>query len=274
MKNNYSTIQTNTIDWQELWCDKLNKKVDRKKDWDKVAPTFHKSAKRDDYHKLLINQIQIDPTDTILDLGCGEGTITIPLSHMCKHVTGLDSSSKMLEILNKKCEKQSINNIDTIEMDIENLNSEDIGNYDIVIASRSLNNIMNINKVVSEINKISNKRVYITLFGPNNWRIEREFYEWINKPYADFPTHDYFFNILFNLGIYSNVLNLNVGNPREYDSIEDAIDSGKWRKDFLSDEELILLKEYLNNVMEKNKNTGKYSCINDKADWVLFWWEK
>ena len=268
------TQRKNKINWQKLWQDKLNKKTDRKKDWDKAAPKFHKSAKRDDYHKLLLKQLNIKPTDTILDLGCGEGTITIPLSKISKHITGLDSSKKMLELLNEKCEKQDINNINTIEMDIEEIKYENLGEYDIVIASRSLNNILNINEIISEINKIAQKSVYITLFGPNNWRIEREFYEWINKPYADFPTHDYFFNILFNLGIYSNVKNLDIGKPREYDSINDAIESGKWRTDSLSDEELKLLKEYLNKVMVKDENTGKYSSVSDRADWVLFWWNK
>ncbi len=267
-------INIKDIDWQELWCEKLNKKTDRKKDWDKEAPKFHKSAKRDDYHNALIEQLDIKPTDTILDLGCGEGTITIPLSKLSKHVTGLDSSGKMLELLNKKCETHGIANIDTIEMDIEELDAKTIGEYDIVIASRSLNNILNINKVVSEINKIAQKSVYITLFGPNNWRIEREFYEWINKPYADFPTHDYFFNILFNLGIYCNVTNLDIGKPREYNSIEDAIESGKWRKDQLTNEELEKLKEYLTKVMKKDTKTGKYSSSSDRADWILFWWKK
>ena len=260
------------INWEKLWQDKLTKKADRKKDWDKAAPKFHKSAKRDNYHKQLLKQLNIKPTDTILDLGCGEGSITIPLSKLSKHVTGLDSSKKMLEILNEKCEKQNINNIDTVEMDIEKINHKTIGEYDIVIASRSLNNIMNINHVISEINKIARKSVYITLFGPNNWRIKREFYEWINKPYADFPTHDYFFNILFNLNIYPNVKNLDTNNAREYDSINDAIESGKWRTETLSSEELGLLKEYLNKVMVKNENTGKYSSNSDKSDWVLFWW--
>ncbi len=44
--------------------------------------------------------------------------------------------------------------------------------------------------------EIANKYVYITLFGPNNWKIEKEFYESIDKEYFEFPSHRYFFNIL------------------------------------------------------------------------------
>lgn len=36
------------------------------------------------------------PTDTILDLGCGDGVLTSALAQRCTHITGLDSSSSMI----------------------------------------------------------------------------------------------------------------------------------------------------------------------------------
>lgn len=261
------------IDWAYFWRKKLEAKEDKSKDWNKAAPNFGKSAKRDDYHTKLIELIDVSKEDSLLDLGCGEGSITIPLAKRAKSVTGVDSAYKMLEILNEKSEKENINNIKTIEEDLTKISIDTVGKHDIVVASRSLNGILNIKETIAKIDEIADKYVYITLFGPNNWKIEKEFYESIDKEYFEFPSHRYFFNILVDMGIYPNIENLNIGHEREYESVEEALESGKWRLDLLNEEEKKQLHEYLEDILEENEN-GKLSNPNDKADWVLYWWKK
>ena len=75
------------------------------------------------------------------------------------------------------------------------------------------------------------------------------------------------------MGIYPNVENLNIGKEREYESIEEAMESGKWRLDYLNDAEKEELYKYLENILERGEN-GKLSNPDDKADWVLYWWKK
>ena len=201
----------------------------------------------------MIERIDITKDDTLLDLGCGDGTITIPLAKRAKSVTGVDSAYKMLEILNEKAQKENIGNIKTIEEDLSKITIDNVGKHDIV--------------------EIAENYVYITLFGPNNWKIEKEFYDSINKEYVEFPSHRYFFNILVDMGIYPNVESLNIGREREYESIEEALENGKWRLDTLNDREKEQLYEYLEDILKKGEN-GKLSNPNDKADWVLYWWKK
>ena len=50
--------------------------------------------------------------------------------------------------------------------------------------------------------------------------------------------------------------------------------SGKWRLDTLGDNEILKLREYLNDNLILNPETGKLSNPNDRADWVLIWWKK
>lgn len=261
------------IDWAQFWREKLEAKEDRSKDWNKRAPNFGKSAKKDDYPIKLLEKMNISKEDTVLDLGCGEGSITIPLAKLAKSVTGVDSAYKMLEILNEKAQKEEINNIKTIEEDLTKITIDDVGKHDIIVASRSLNGVLNIKETIANIDEIADKYVYITLFGPNNWKLEKEFYQSINKEYFEFPSHRYFFNILVDMGIYPNVENLNIGKEREYESIEEAMESGKWRLDYLNDEEKEELYKYLENILERGEN-GKLSNPDDKADWVLYWWKK
>ena len=263
------------IDWEYFWGKQLERKKDRKKDWNKAAPHFHKSNLRDDYKTTLLKKLDIlSKNDTVLDIGCGEGTITIPIAKKVKSVTGIDSAENMLKILNEKSNKENINNVNTILKPIEEIRYKDIGNYDVVVASRSLNSIMPIKETLKEINKIANKYVFITLFGPENWKLEREFQEYIGNDPKDFPAYTYLINILYNMGIYANVERMDIKSYREYDTIEDAMDNGKFRVDLLNDEVIEKLKIYLNKVLKKDPKTGKLYNKKDKPDWILIWWKK
>lgn len=264
----------NEVKWDEFWADELQQKKDRGKDWDKAAAGFYKRAKKDDYHELLFSKLILDENDSVLDLGCGEGSITLPLASKVRSVTGVDSSSKMLELLNKRAKENNIRNVKTILKPLENITYDEVGSHDVVLASRSLNGIIPIKKTLETINEIANKYVFITLFGPENWKIEGEFNEYIGRENKHFPGHDYLFNILFNMGIYANVERLDIKTYREYDSIEEAMDNGKFRLDLINDVEKDKLKEYLEKILIKDPETGKLYNKKDKADWILIWWRK
>ena len=81
-------------DWNQLWneaLEKLPKKNSRS--WDNVAPKFKKTKGKNDYSKKLLEKIKLEPEDTVLDIGCGSGNITIPLAQ----------KASQLWIFQKKC---------------------------------------------------------------------------------------------------------------------------------------------------------------------------
>ena len=227
----------NEVDWLKYWQEALKQKTDKNKDWDKAAPHFHKRAKKDDYHDLLFSKLILNENDSLLDLGCGEGSITLPIAKQVRKVTGVDSSTKMLELLNQRAQEQNIKNVDTILKSLEDISYEEIGDYDVVLASRSLN-------------------------------------EYIGKENKPFPEYNYMFNILYNMGIYANIERLDIKAYREYSSIEEAMDNGKFRLDLLNDDEKAQLRKYLNEILKKDSETGKLYNEKDKADWILIWWKK
>ena len=260
------------VDWVAFWAEKLASKKD--KNWDEAAAGFYRRTKKDDYNDALFSKLILDENDTVLDVGCGEGSITIPIAKKVKKVIGIDSSPKMLEFLKKRAEDNEIFNIESILMPIEDISYSEIGDVDVVICSRSLNGIIPIDKVLTELNKIANKYVFITIFGPENKKIEKDFDREVNIKTEDFPNYNYFFNILFNMGIYANIERFDLNNYRKYDSIEDAMDNGKFRLDLYSCEEKKLLKEYLKRILSFDSETKKYYNTKDKADWILIWWKK
>lgn len=115
----------------------------------------------------------------------------------------------MLKILKEKCEKKDISNVEIVKEDLENVRLRQIGKHDIILLSKSINETYKIKKILENINKITNKYVYITIFGPNNWKFEKDFYKIIDKE-NDFTPYNYLFNILIGMAIYPNVENLDI----------------------------------------------------------------
>ena len=259
----------NDVDWTAFWVERLEGKVN--KNWDDAAPGFFKRTLKEDYQIALFDKLILDENDTVLDVGCGEGSVTIPLAKQVKKVIGIDSSPKMLEYLEKRAKDNDVDNIKTILKPIEEITYEEIGDVDVVVCSRSLNGILPIDEVLFELNKIANKYVFITIFGPENKKIEKDFDKELGIKTEDFPDYNYFFNILFNMGIYANVERFDLNNYREYSSIDEAMDNGKFRLDLYSDEEKELLRKYLERIL--THENGKYYNVKDKADWIMVWWK-
>ena len=262
----------NEVKWAEFWAERLENKVN--KNWDDAASGFYKRTRKEDYQIALFDKLILDENDTVLDVGCGEGSVTIPIAKRVKKVIGIDSSPKMLEFLEKRALDNDINNIETILKPIEEIKYEEIGDVDVVVCSRSLNGIIPIEEVLTELNKIAGKYVFITIFGPENKKIEKDFDKELGIKTEDFPDYNYFFNMLFNMGIYANIERFDLNNYREYDSIEEAMDNGKFRLDLYSDEEKEKLKEYLERILTYDEDLGKYYNVKDKADWIMVWWKK
>ena len=262
----------NDIKWSEFWADKLSNKKD--KDWDKAAPGFYRRTKKEDYNDALFDKLILNKDDTVLDVGCGEGSVTIPLAKRVKKVIGLDSSPKMLEYIEKRANDNDIDNIECNLKPIEDISYDEIGDMDVVVCSRSLNGIIPIEDVLAELNKIANKYVFITIFGPENKKIEKDFDKELGIKTEDFPDYNYFFNILFNMGIYANIERFDLNNYREYSSIDEAMDNGKFRLDLYSDSEKEKLRDYLERILTFDENSKKYYNVKDKADWILIWWKK
>ena len=84
--------------------------------WNKRAESFSKRINRvtdgregldkDDYISKMLDRIEVKPEWSILDIGCGPGTLAIPLAKKAKSVTALDISSEMLKCLKSQCRKK------------------------------------------------------------------------------------------------------------------------------------------------------------------------
>jgi 2-polyprenyl-3-methyl-5-hydroxy-6-metoxy-1,4-benzoquinol methylase len=166
----------NTIDWNALWeeaADHSNWDTRSQKDlWDQRAGSFSKRISRvaddreqldkDDYISKMLERIEIKPEWSVLDIGCGPGTLTIPLARKVKSITALDISSEMLKHLKINADINKLNNINYLVSSWQDAFTENkLGEYDVVIASRSLMSL-DMKGAISNINFITRHVAYIT----------------------------------------------------------------------------------------------------------------
>ena len=263
------------IDWNELWKEAVNKlpKKNNSKSWDKIAPQFDQWMKKDDYPQELLSKIQVESGDTVLDIGCGNGVITIPLAQKASSVTAMDISMNMIELLQDNAANHNLSNIKFINEGIEDVKAGEIGYHDVVVASRSLNGIADIKPELEKINKIAQKYVYITLWGVDNREFESRMAELLGRESYNHPDYTILHNLLHEMGIQANVEFLKSNTRNYYSNIDEALDRIKWRIGDLNEEEESLIKEHLKTTLAKNPD-GSLSYSRNNSKWVLIWWEK
>ena len=266
-------LKIDKIDWEYVWQKSIKKGLRKEKNWDDISKDYGKWLENDDYPDKLIENMRLSPDDTVLDIGCAEGTISRKIAKRVKSLTGLDKSNLMLEELNKKALEEDITNIKTIQMDINDINHEDIGDYDIVLASRCLNGISNIKNTLITLNEIANKYVYITVFGSSSYKYKKEKSEIAGKPFKAGTDYIVLVLLLKSLGIEANVIQLECENLKEYHDINEAIDRSVWRLGELDEEREMALRKYFNEIFVKNER-GNWVNPKDKTDLVLIWWKK
>ena len=179
----------------------------------------------------------------------------------------------MLEELNKKAKDENIKNIKTFQKDINDLSYDEIGNYDIVLASRCLNGIANIKNTVLTLNEIANKYVYITVFGSSTHKYKKKKAEIAGKPFKAGTDYMILVMLLRSLGIEANVFQLECKNLKEYHSIDEAINRSIWRLGDLEEKNRIALENYFKEIFIKHER-GNWVNPKDKTDLVLIGWKK
>ena len=88
-------------DWNRAWREMRENQPSparHAKFWDGRSRSFAKHVTRTDYAEKFLKIMQPHPEWTVLDMGCGGGTLALPLAKKVKSVTAVDFSEKKLYI--------------------------------------------------------------------------------------------------------------------------------------------------------------------------------
>lgn len=272
-------LRPEDIDWNRMWNEKLQEmpKKDDLKMWSQIAPKFDRWMKKDDYPHNFASKIHKEPQYTVLDLGSGNGTVTLEIASQVKQVTAVDMSKKMLGLLNKNAQRKGLSNINCVQSTIQDLPIEQVGQYDVVVASRSLAGIYDIKNMLKKLNDLTRKYVYITLWGAKANQFEKDMCKFLGIKYHQHPDYIYACNILYQLGIYANVEMLISETYPVYLDVNDALERCLWKLGWITEEikkeDEAKLKKFLEENLVQNED-GTLDYPTNRANWVLLWWEK
>ena len=94
-----------------------------------------------------------DSIENAVDLGCGAGHLSFALASLVKHITAVDASSEMLDIVGRESTNRGITNIDTVHASAENLPFAD-HSVDFICSRYSAHHWTQMDKAMQEIKRI------------------------------------------------------------------------------------------------------------------------
>ncbi len=274
------------IDFNKLWMQaaKPGHPVDNspgRQSWDKRAEKFSqrldrakksKKLDKEDYIYKMLERIEVQPDQTVLDLGCGPGLLTLPLAKKARRVTALDISSKMLERLKQDAEDAGLDNITLINSSWqEAFENNMLDCYDVVVASRSLIS-GDMDVALTNISRMASQAAYLT-FPIIHLPFDFEASEAMGQRGDNHPPYIFICNILYQMGIHANLEILYPKVRVEFSSIEEAISTLQSRNEPLPKSQEQKLKSYLEFKFEQQGNSSSFTH-EGKSEWALIWWTK
>ncbi len=138
-KKNMTVRTLYDIDFTQLYK-KHKKQAGRSKSlaqkWDQKAAQLAVGGLESPYAQAFLQALDLQPTDTLLDVGCGAGTIAVLAAPQVKQVYALDYSQGMLDKLLLNAAHYGAHNIKTLCKDWDESWAE-VPQCDVVVASRS-----------------------------------------------------------------------------------------------------------------------------------------
>lgn len=256
-----------TIDFAKLYKEQIENSTFKGKsqeDWSKKAKSYNENIQKSSYAKEFVNKLNLEDAQTLLDVGCGPGTISLELASRFKQAYAMDYSLGMLDCLKENCIARDINNVIPIHKSWDD-DWNDIPKCDIIVASRSME-VIDIATALQKLNAKANKRVYIA-FKVGGSFIDNEILTRLDREVIPRPDYIYLLNILHSMKIYASVDFIFAHNNRFLSkNDEEFLEKVSWSLGTLCDDESIILKNYFN-------DTYKFKKEAPHIQWAIISWE-
>jgi len=272
------------INWEELQTitmPPMRHKDEMDAAWKKnFAAFYNKMASMEKLYTLnQVNALPLLTSDTLLDIGCGPGRLSVPLAQRVKSVTSLDVSEEVLKYCRMNADGAGLTNLTTKQLDFEEAAAgENIEIHDVVICSRSIG-LRNLAKLSSFANRLTAivsfanaptiPQLLSNIF--NETAVEngqRQSFATYGKDRR--VNYNVLFNIAYDLGFEPNVKVVEDGFTKDYaskeEAYEDIIALGK-----VDEDKIDIYRRNLDKYLTKNHKGGITFFIETRT--CVIWWE-
>lgn len=267
------------LDWNAMWREERRHKSRPRRgrrEWDRRAADFATRNLDSPYTDQFLARFDWQPSWTVLDAGCGPGTLALPLAHRVRRVTAVDYSAAMLTELDKQRQHQGLTNIRTIQAAWEDDWAErGIEPHDVVIASRSLA----VDDLAGALVKMDRYSRRLAIIGDRVGAgpFDPALFAALGRPFDPGPDYIFTLNLLYQLGIHAGVDFITLDHERLYPDRRRAMDSLRWMipaEAPLSPEEQRRLEAYVDARLQP-KPDGRLALRRDAPSrWAIIYWEK
>jgi SAM-dependent methyltransferase len=260
------------IDWNEAWRVARARRTRRgdSETWNRRASSFAKNASTSGYTERMLELMSPEPGWTVLDVGCGAGTLAVPLARRVRSVTALDFSARMLELLGARCAEEGLRNVVPVLGSWEDdWGSLGIGTHDVALASRSLS-VDDLRGALEKLDRTARLKVFVaTTVGDGP--VDRRVFEAVGREYVPGPDHRYPLNLLRQLGIPATVSFIPVAGARWYRSHDEAVESLAWMLPDPTPPELDRLRDWVGRVLRPGPD-GLALPSPPPVSWAVISW--
>jgi ArsR family transcriptional regulator len=132
----------------------LRKEKETRSYFDRVAATFgEQDLPGRTWEGLARSLLQLAPKVRYVDLGIGDGLLTLMLAQIAERITAVDISPEMLNQLKIRAGKRGLDNIDCVEGEIEDLPLED-HSFDVAVLSQALHHAKQPEQALAEARRV------------------------------------------------------------------------------------------------------------------------
>ena len=234
-------------------------------DWDEKSADMAASVINSPYVNDFISRMKLTGEEVILDIGCGPGTLAIPLAKKVKEVIAIDFSPQMLEELKAYALREGVTNIRTFQLSWEE-DWSDLPHVDIAVASRSME-VSDVEVALSKMSSYASKACYLTYKVGGSF-VDMTILDFIGKRVKTKPDYWYIPIILYQYGFLPRVDYIETGRGSVRSNTEDEfVESLIWSVHELNEAQVTKARAYYRDVIVGQNRPPR--AIN----WAFIGWE-
>lgn len=266
------------MNWNKLWHEeKYSKKERHGYDyWNNFAPNYRKHPGKSTYEHDFFALANIHDGETVFDMGCGSGTLTLPLAEAGHKVFAADFSDGMLDILAREAEQKHLNDrITILRLDWnEDWENHNIPVCDVAIASRSMI-VSDLESAVDKLQSKASRKVCIVEPTAESPHFNVNIADYIGYKRFEKPDFVYLINILFEKGIMPELKYISSRRTDYFESTDDAVKKMiKFFHEPLTASEYSKLEEYIDRHLVISDNNLYTFDEYWPVSWAYISWEK
>jgi len=198
-------MSVDAIDFGGLYREHMARAGRREKrvdDWDARAPVMSRGVFSGAYVEGFVARLDLTGCRTLLDVGCGPGTIALTVAPRLAHVYGLDFSPGMLDAFTQNAKARGLTNATPLLRAWEDPWDE-VPVCDVVLASRSTQ-VADLEAALLKLHGHARRRVCLT-HNVGGRFLDAAVYRALGRDDEPLPDYVYVLNILHRHGILPKV---------------------------------------------------------------------